>query len=138
MAASNSIKELNDLAMQESRRRYPNLPDYARSPAKYKENTSNDLTKAIIHYITFKGGYAVRINTQGQWNESLNQWTKSMTRKGTADIHACYQGRHYSIEIKVGNDRMSTDQIVTEHDVQKAGGIYICARSLESVMNIIK
>lgn len=138
MASSSSIQQLNELALIQNRRRYPNLPDNARVLKSFSEKTSNELTKSIVAYITFKGGYAVRINTQGQWNESLQKWTKSNTRKGTADIHACYQGKHYSIEIKIGHDRMSTEQIVTEHDVMKAGGIYICARSLQNVMSIIQ
>ena len=32
----------------------------------YKDDTANGLTKCIVDWINFNGGYANRINTQGQ------------------------------------------------------------------------
>lgn len=138
MAASKSIALLNQLALEEKRLKFPNIPSYALTTPSFKENDTNNLTKSIIEYITLIGGYAVRINTQGQWNEKIQQWTKSTTRKGTADIHACIKGRHYSIEVKTGKDTMSDEQIETRNDVIKSGGVYIMAKCLDDVVNIIK
>lgn len=137
MAASNSIKQLNALALEEAKRKFPNIPDYARPIHQYKENSTNNLTQSIIKYITLIGGYAVRIQVQGQWNEKIGKWTKSMTRKGTADIHACIRGKHYSIEVKTGKDTMSDDQKETQSDVIKAGGIYLVAGNLDDLIKIL-
>lgn len=138
MAVLNTgIKQLNHLALLEAKIKFPNIPDYARPVPKYKDSTTNDLTQAILKYITLIGGYAVRIQVQGQWNESIQKWTKSNTRKGTADIHACINGKHYSIEIKTGKDKMSDDQIKTKNDVIKAGGIYLIASKLDDLINIL-
>lgn len=134
MAASNSIQTLKDLALASSREKYPNFPDRYRPTPRYKETTTNDLTRAIIDYITLQGGYAVRINTQGQYDQATGKWRKGMTRRGTADIHACWKGKHYSIEIKTGKDRLSPEQIETQKDVHRAGGIYIVAGCLDDVV----
>lgn len=134
MAANNSIQTLKDLSLEASREKYPNFPDKYRPAPRYKETTTNDLTRAIIDYINLKGGYAVRINTQGQYDQKTGKWRKGMTRRGTADIHACWKGRHYSIEIKTGKDRLSPEQIETRADVEKAGGIYIVAGCLDDVV----
>ena len=79
---------------------------YEMKTNRYRDNTANDLTNAIIDFIIFSGGDANRINTQGQMRKVNGRmvWTHGSTRKGTADIHAIFQGRAISIEIKIGND----------------------------------
>lgn len=89
----------------------------------YKDNTANELTKSIIDFINFSGGTANRINTQGQLRKIRGEmkWTHGSTRRGTADLHCVFQGRHISIEIKIGNDKQSPDQIKEAERVRKAG-----------------
>lgn len=100
---------------------------------KVRQTAANAVTEAIIRYIEAKGGYAVRINTQGQWVEKKQQWIKpKTTRKGTADIHACWNGLHLSIEVKIGRDRLSLHQQMTREDVIKAGGIYYVAGNFDT------
>jgi hypothetical protein len=118
------IDELKALKTQRSREKYPNIPEHARPPARVKINNTNSLTSAVIDFLTLKKHYAVRINTQGQYDEKRGIWRPSGTRKGTADIHACINGRHVSIEIKTGKDRQREEQKRTEEDVIKAGGLY--------------
>lgn len=108
------------------------LPLHAIPKSKFSPTSSNGLTKCIIAMIELSGGYAVRIQVQGQYNESLGMFTKSHTRKGTADIHAVFKGRHISIEVKYGKDKMSKEQIATKDMVEAAGGIYMIARSFET------
>jgi 3-methyladenine DNA glycosylase Tag len=59
---------------------------------------------------------------------------KGTTKRGTADIHAVICGRHASIEVKVGKDRMSDAQHKTKAAIEKAGGTYYIARNFESFM----
>jgi hypothetical protein len=102
----------------------------------YRDNTANDLTKTIIDFINFSGGDANRINTQGQLRKinGRMKWTHGSTRRGTADIHAIYQGRHISIEIKIGNDKQSDEQRKEAERVIKAGGLYFVAKDMESFL----
>ena len=76
----------------------------------YKDGSANSLTRAIIDWITFSGFSATRINVQGQVRKTESgqfKWTPSTTRRGTADIHAIVRGKHISIEVKIGPDKMS-------------------------------
>lgn len=103
----------------------------------YGDKTANDLTKAIIDFIIFSGGDANRINTQGQLRKIKGEmkWTHGSTRKGTADIHAIFQGRHISIEIKIGNDKQSDDQVKEAERVIRAGGLYYVAKNMDSFLD---
>jgi len=102
----------------------------------YSDKTANGLTKAIIDFIIFSGGDANRINTQGQLRKIRGEmkWTHGSTRRGTADIHAIFQGRHISIEIKIGSDRQSEAQIKEAERVRNAGGLYFVAKNMESFL----
>lgn len=102
----------------------------------YRDKTANDLTKSIIDFINFSGGDANRINCQGQVRKinGCMVWTHGSTRRGTADIHAIFQGRHISIEIKIGNDKQSDEQMKEAERVIKAGGLYCVAKDMESFL----
>jgi hypothetical protein len=102
----------------------------------YRDDSANHLTNTIIDFITFSGGDANRINTQGQLRKIKGEmkWTHGSTRRGTADIHAIFQGRHISIEIKIGNDRQSEAQIKESERVRNAGGLYFVAKNMDSFL----
>lgn len=118
---------LRELKQNENRRLYPNVPEYALAPPKYSDKTSNELTRAIIDYIRLNGGYCTRINTMGQVR--AGKWVKGTTTRGTADLHAAISGRHVSIEIKVGRDKLSPAQIKQAGIIERAGGLYYVARN---------
>lgn len=102
----------------------------------YKDATANDLTKSIIDFIIFSGGDANRINCQGQVRKINGRmvWTHGATRKGSADVHAIYKGRHISIEIKIGRDKQSEDQIKEAERITRAGGLYFVAKDMPSFL----
>lgn len=102
----------------------------------YRDAKANDLTKSIIDFINFSGGDANRINCQGQVRKINGRmvWTHGATRKGSADIHAIFKGRHISIEIKIGKDKQSVDQIKEAERVTKAGGLYFVAKNMQSFL----
>jgi hypothetical protein len=127
-----AINELSRLALEGKRERFPNVPAYGIVIPKYSDKDANGLTKCIIEYFRLHGGYAVRINTQGQYNEKLGKWTKSTTKLGTADIHACLNGIHISIEVKIGKDTLSEYQVKTQDQVKAAGGRYFVAKDFQS------
>lgn len=102
----------------------------------YRDDFANGLTNAIIDFIIFSGGDANRINTQGQLRmiNGRMKWTHGSTRRGTADIHAIFEGRAISIEIKIGNDRQSEAQIKEAERITKAGGLYFVAKDMPSFL----
>lgn len=108
-----------------------------------KDTTANGLTTCIADWINFSGGNANRINVQGQVRVERLQlafgryrdnvrFTPTNTNKGTADLHCIFQGRHISIEIKIGKDKQSEAQIKEADRVTRAGGIYYVARDMPS------
>ena len=109
----------------------------------YTDATANGLTNCIIDWINGSGGSANRINTQGQvrkgrvefaggQHKDFIRFTPSTTRKGTADIHAVMEGRHLSIEVKIGPDKLSPEQIREQERITRAGGLYFVARDMQS------
>lgn len=120
---------LNALADKRKAEKHPSFPAYARVKSNYTDKNANELSTAIVACINLHNGYAVRVNTQGQFNEKLGRRTFGTTRKGTADIHACMLGRHLSIEVKFGRDNLSDEQLETGLDVERAQGLYFVART---------
>jgi hypothetical protein len=58
--------------------------------------------------------------------------------KGSSDILACVKKIFVGIEVKVGRDRTSADQKKFGAALERAGGIYIVARSVEDVIERLK
>lgn len=115
----------------------------------YSDVTANGLTNCIIDWINGSGGTANRINTQGQvrkervefagnQHREFIRFTPSTTRRGTADVHGVMRGRHLSIEVKIGADKQSKEQIREQERITRAGGIYYIAKDMESFVRWFK
>lgn len=100
--------------------------------SKYDFNTANGLTKAIIDYVRYRGGYANRINTTGLYRPELKRRVYSQTKKGTPDIDGLINGIPFKIEVKIGRDKMSPDQQKQKTAIQEAGGNYFIAKDFPS------
>lgn len=137
-AESTALKQLVALKELYLSHRYPNVPANFRPKPKYEDRTANGLTRCILDFIRFSGGFATRIQSQGQYRAGgggrKGTYTYGTTRKGTADIHAVINGLHLSLEVKVGRDKMSDAQRQMQADIQKAGGLYYVARDFDSFM----
>ena len=113
------------------------------------EKKANGLTQIIIKFLKLKGHYANRISTQGQARRGKKavrfeaftnkvvytddiKWTKGTTTGGTPDIDAIIYGRAVKIEVKVGKDRMSEEQIKQMGAIEGSGGLYFVARDMQS------
>lgn len=125
------------LYQQDFKQRYPSA--YAHSgfikTTFPKTATSNGLTQFVIKFLTYSGYYANRISSTGRLIDTgvkqpsgiilqSKKWIRGNTQRGTADIHAIIEGRHVSIEIKIGRDQMSVFQDEEKEKVTKAGGVY--------------
>ncbi len=128
----NGLKTLQEMDQEAKGKRYPGIPAHAIPRTKFKTSTANGLTKAIIQWLNLKGCWATRVSSAGRYLPGLKKFIPSTTKKGTADIHAVIAGRHASIEVKIGRDRMSEAQEATRTAVERAGGYYFIARDFDS------
>jgi hypothetical protein len=119
---------------------YAACRDFGVPTKKYSDKTANDLTACIIDFLKYNGHYANRINTTGMLRKIKGQmkWTKSSTRKGTADIDAIINGKSVKIEIKIGRDKMSDAQKAEQKQVESAGGVYIIVKSMQAFYDCYK
>jgi hypothetical protein len=141
------LKQLQDLDYKVKREKYKTLPEHALPRTKFSDSTANGLTRAIVTWLELNGHWASRITTTGRYiggsqhtnvigqiKLSPGKWIPGTTRRGTSDIHAVVKGRHVSIEVKIGKDRMSEDQIKTKESIEKSGGVYFIAKDFDSFL----
>ena len=144
------LKQLKELALDYDRKKNPNFPEYARSVRSYTDKTSNGLTKCIIDWLKFSGWQAERISVQGRYVDESKvvtdvigrkmkigsgKFIPSSMQKGSADISATIRGKSVKIEVKIGRDRQSQEQLEYQRQVEQAGGVYFIAVSFEDFLN---
>ena len=138
---------LKALELDDLRLKYPSMDERYIPFTKWSDNSANALTKCVIAYITFRGGQAERISSQGQYREGAKiqvgtgeiayhkqlpgKWTPGQSTKGTADISSTIRGRSVKIEIKYGKDVQSQVQKEYQASIERAGGVYIIVRSFD-------
>lgn len=126
--------------------RHPGIRPSLIPETKWDDTTANGLTACIIAFCSLCGWQAERISSTGRWLDKRQIvtdctgnrrtigsgcWIKPNTTIGTADISATINGRSVKIEVKIGRDRQSDRQKQYKAQIERAGGIYIIARSLE-------
>ena len=122
-----AVKQLEALAMEAVKERYPGLPYPA--PRLYRDDTANNLTKCICDFIRLLGGSAFRINSQGQYDPRLKKWRPSGQRKGLPDIQATMNGQAIYVEVKIGRDKLSEHQKQIRDELTASGALYFVARN---------
>ena len=124
-----------DLAAK--KQRYSNVPPHALPKLKVTSD-ANGLTQAIISWLNLNGHFATRVSSSGRYLPQLGKFIPSTTKRGCADIHCVLNGRHVSIEVKVGRDKMSEAQHEMKAMIEKAGGLYFVATDFEQFMKWYK
>jgi hypothetical protein len=117
-------------------------------------NKSNGLTKFIVNYLNWLGHHAERTNNMGIPKKKTYQkfnifsqqlvtidngveWTKGNGTKGSSDIKGHFRNPKYTfsipfyIEVKVGKDRLSDEQIEYGTKVSKTGALYAVVKNVE-------
>ncbi len=130
-----SIKELERLHFECKQKKHPDVPYLVKT--KFRDDTANGLTKCITAWLQIHGHFAGRVNTTGTYNSKLGKYIHSGSKKGMADITAVIRGKHVSIEIKTGKDRMRPEQIKVKQEIEAAGGVYIVASSFDNFLHQI-
>lgn len=123
------LQLLQQLAIEDNKKRHPDFPDDYRPSKKYKTSTANGLTKAVVDFLNFSGHFATRINNQGTWvrdkfSKDGGYYRPSTQVKGIADIDALIKGYKVAIEVKIGSDRQSEAQKDYQAKIERAGGYY--------------
>lgn len=134
-----------DSNLEYYRTKFPTVYNTGNVPAVKFPDTSkaNGLTRFVIDMINWNGGYANRISSMGRMINAYEKqpsgalittkkFIPGTTNKGTADIHAIIKGVHFSIEIKIGKDKMSEYQHEEMARVRAAGGNYMIVKDAES------
>lgn len=147
------LKELNKLTIERFELLYPAVPKYALPKPKYTDKTSNGLTKCVIDFINLNGYQAERINSMGRQIDERKtikdvlgnertlgalKWIKGSSQVGTADISATIKGRSVKIEVKcmaTNDNYQSSGQIDYQLKIERAGGVYVIARTFEDFYN---
>lgn len=95
-----------------------------------------ELQKAILDLLAhIPNCYAFRSGSGLIKTEAGNYFRTG--KKGCPDIIACLKGRWIGIECKVGKNKLSPFQKQAQEDIEKAGGIYLIAYSLDEVIELI-
>jgi len=92
---------------------------------------ANTLTQQVISFIFRAGGFAWRASSTGIYDQRFNIY-RTAPKKGVSDILACYQGRLIAIEVKIGKDRMSPEQIGFQKSVRNSGAIAFTIDSFDT------
>ena len=102
---------------------------------KPKGETANRITANILRAVNAQPGcVAYRINNVGIWDAEKGVHRKGNTEKGIPDIVAIIKGRFVGIEVKAGNDKLSSDQLHRKFEIERAGGLYFEARSTDEFL----
>ena len=98
------------------------------------QTRESDIQALILIYVTsLPGSYFWRQNT-GVFNDEQGRRRVRACPKGTPDIIGALKGRFIAIEVKRGKGGVHTvDQKNWQRNCERAGGIYILARSVDDV-----
>jgi Holliday junction resolvase len=85
----------------------------------YPSNREQAIQTKIIEYLTVIGAYAVKV--------------VKATKAGVPDVICCMNGKFIAIEVKRSGKQPEPLQIYNAQRIEKAGGIAICAHSVEEL-----
>lgn len=99
----------------------------------------SDIQSLILIYVTsLPGSYFWRQNT-GVFNDEQGRRRVRACPKGTPDIIGALKGRFIAIEVKRGKGGVHTvDQKNWQRNCERAGGLYILARSAYDVYDRLR
>lgn len=98
------------------------------------------VVKACIQWLMAHGCDCIRNNSGSAYRKAKDkagntrEWYIRFGKEGSGDIVACSpKGRWLEIECKATRGKQSPEQIVRQHEIERRGGIYILARSIDEL-----
>lgn len=131
-----SVKQL-EKEMYEHKYRNSVIPKSGRFITKHEDITANGLTKCINSWAKVNAAHFQRMNTTGQYDAKLGIYRRSGATKGVTDILVIHKGKTLNIEVKIGKDRMSSEQIKMRSSIEAAGGVYWIVKSYDDFLEKI-
>lgn len=96
-----------------------------RSDLSFKER---DLQSQIVKWIKPKRNiYLLDLSKTGAWSG-----------KGKPDLVLCYDGQFIAFELKVGNNKMQSDQRIHQKKILRAGGKHYSPRTFDEFIDIME
>ena len=133
-----TVKQLEDKYFIWEYAKKSHIPEYARVKERYRDDTANGLTKCIIRYLTMQGAFVTRLNSTGIYRQDIQKFVPNTQRKGMPDVYALIGGKTLFIEIKIGYDKMSPEQLKVQKESEANGASYIVARNFTDFLNEYK
>jgi|SRR6185437_11471516 len=90
---------------------------------------------AICDYLTLKGYFFSRTNNNATYDKTRAAFRAlpKYTRRGWPDICLINRGIFYGIEVKAETGRLSDDQKLIGDYIERNGGRYVVARSIDDL-----
>lgn len=100
-----------------------------------EKETEAQIQRAILDYLAYRNVFHWRANTGAGYfrNKGGGERFVRFGEKGMADIFCVVGGQVYGLEIKRSNGKQSAEQVEWQERFEKAGGVYILARSIDDV-----
>lgn len=107
--------------------------------------SEKQIQDSIIQWLGLKKIFHYRQNT-GAFRKDYTRKRDGVTKTsfvkfgtpGASDIVCVVKGFYIAIEVKDHKGKQDPDQVEFQKSLEKSGGYYILARSLEDVMNFFK
>lgn len=93
-------------------------------------SSATELTNQIIDYVYRQGGYAWRASSVGVYDSKMQKF-RAAAKKGVSDVLVCFMGNLVAVEVKIGKDRLSDEQVGFMRNIDHAGGHSIVASDFE-------
>lgn len=135
---SEGLKWLAEKAMESKRIQFPNVAEHCRVKAKYSDQDTNSLTKAVIDTFTLSGFFATRIDSKGTYNQQLQRFIPSNQKKGLPDVFAQVPGFPpiwVEVKCEATRDKLKPHQIEVHDQLRKTGAIVNVAKDYDSFFN---
>jgi hypothetical protein len=95
----------------------------------------SDIQSAILQYLNLKHIFHYRNNT-GAFRTERGGFYK-FGEVGSPDIICVVRGRFIGIECKTPTGKLNDNQLDFKERLEEAGGMYVVARSLDDISNIL-
>ena len=122
--------------------RFKSWPKNRKSLLKPKEVPikEKDIELQICRYLLTQNIFFWKQPTTGYFDTKRKKFREQASPfaiRGVADILACVRGRFVAIEVKTRKGAQKHSQKIFEENLTKAGGVYLLARSVEDVKNLL-
>jgi penicillin-binding protein-related factor A (putative recombinase) len=90
-----------------------------------------------MDYLTLRDIAFIRVNGGKFQISGTKRWFRATDKNGVADLLVCYRGHFIAVETKSARGTQSEDQKQFHAYVERSGGRYVLARSLEDMVGAL-